>query len=144
MQVRGVDRVRKLLRETPRAADERIAEDLQDWCNQFLVPAIRRNTPIKTGRTRESIHANTPVVRSHKVSLSIDATTPQALRLHEEEYNLGPISARQPPTPEGGVGNKYITRTLRYHARSLRLLLGASLRTTIRKLYPSGAVRTLR
>ena len=145
ISVRGSERVRKFFQETPREMRARIAEDLYDWCDDFLVERVRLNTPIRTGRLRRSLEVTPAVIRGNRVSTGIQSTANHALRMHEAEYQLGPVSRVQPGQPEGGVGRKYVTRVLRYHARSLRLIIGGSVTRTIRKLYPeSGRVRQLR
>ena len=78
------------------------------------------NAPIKSGDLRRSIKHS--VKRDgENVTATIVATEPYALRMHEEltpagPLNLGPISAIQPTTPEGGVGGKFFTRVLDFHA----------------------------
>lgn len=78
------------------------------------------NAPIKSGDLRRSI-AHSVVRDGSNVTAKVVATEPYALRMHEEltpfgPLNLGPISAIQPSTPEGGVGGRFFTRVLDFHA----------------------------
>ena len=123
---------------------KRQGEDLYQWAKDFLLERIRLNTPIKTGALRASEAVQPPEVRGNRLSLRIGSDLNYALRIHEEEFNLGPISRRQPSQPEGGVGNKYITRTVRYHANTVRRLIGGAIQQSIRKRFASGRVRVLR
>lgn len=88
-----------------------------------------------TAHLAERAHANTPILKNKlrpatvqapaKVAGSIvigavhvpnsDPASVYALWIHEGSYNLGPVSALQPPTEEGGVGNKFMSRVAFYH-----------------------------
>src|SRR5262245_19496613 len=92
-----------------------IGKNLEDYVRDFLLERIRLNTPIRTGALRRSIGYLVPRVGSVQSRVTIQSRLPYSLRLHEEIFTLGPISAQQPTTEEGGVGNKYITRPARYH-----------------------------
>lgn len=85
---------------------------------RHLVERSRLNAPIKTGDLRGSLMYEKPrLVASGVIESGIGSDLPYALRWHEEPFNLGPISARQPSTPEGGVGNKYVTRAADYRRK---------------------------
>lgn len=77
----------------------------------------RYNAPIDTGNLRSKLQA-LPVIVSRVQGEGGVGTTgvPYALKMHEAAYKLGPISATQPMTPEGGVGNKYVARVVYKHA----------------------------
>ena len=101
---------------------------------KHVVEHARLNAPILTGDLRKSIGYTKPRFTKQFVAEGfVVSDLPYALRVHEEEFNLGDLSARQPDTPEGGVGNKYITRVIDYHSgaytravmESLLLLLGS-------------------
>ena len=76
----------------------------------------RFNAPILTGNLRGSLQISKPFkVGTDQMAVDFGSTLPYALRWHEEPFELGPISALQPGTPEGGVGNKYIERVINIH-----------------------------
>lgn len=91
---------------------------------EFLAERSKLNAPILSGDLRKGIKP-TPVTEKRKVvegGVGIGVTD-YALRMHEGVYSLGPISAAQPPTPEGGVGRKYTKRVVDFHnSRLLREL----------------------
>ena len=76
------------------------------------------NTPIDTGALRSSIHAAPVIVEGVKGEGGITADVDYAFKMHEGNYGLGPKSAAQPGTPEGGVGPRYISRVVEAHALS--------------------------
>jgi len=55
------------------------------------------------------------MLRKHRLKGFIADNVEYARFMHEGTYNLGPISSQQPPTPEGGVGNRYISRCVMFH-----------------------------
>jgi len=122
-----------------------IGLQIYTYAQGFLLERIKVNTPILTGALRESLYVRGPSVRgTSRATVRIGSDKIYSLRVHEETFNLGPISRQQPGQPEGGVGNKYITRVVTYHREDMRKLLGARVKQEIRKLYASGAVRGLR
>lgn len=71
----------------------------------------RANAPIRTGALRKSIDvAATP--GNGQIAFDFMSDSDYVLQTHEEQYRLGPISAAEPTTVEGGVGNKYFTRVV--------------------------------
>lgn len=98
------------------------ARELEKFAKNYLLERIKLNTPILTGKLRESgkVTVNKTQTRVH---LNISFGTPYALLVHELERPLGPISAKQPAQPEGGVGHKYIERVVDYHADIVAALL---------------------
>jgi hypothetical protein len=92
---------------------------------EFTAERSVANAPILKGPLR----ADMQVLPARRVGDQIIAkvvnTTPYALKQHEDLgppnvnpegwMNLGPVSAVQPGTPEGGVGGKYIQRVVQYH-----------------------------
>lgn len=94
------------------------------------------NAPIDTGDLRRSIMAGKPkeVIGSGdtlEVEIAIIASEPYALKMHEElmphgegRFNLGPLSRDQPPTREGGVGGKYISRAVEKNVKVWEKALG--------------------
>ena len=87
--------------------------------NEVIMPHIversRLNAPILEGDLRSSITFRKPTLIAGGVIVSgVGSDLPYALRWHEEDFNLGPISRLQPATIEGGIGKKYITRVINY------------------------------
>jgi len=78
----------------------------------------RQNAPIDTGEFRKSLYVNY-ILTDKDISFDFGSTMPErVLRLHEEEYRLGPTSKAQPQTKEGGVGNKFFTRVIDFWAET--------------------------
>jgi hypothetical protein len=121
-----------------------VEEVMREYIELELLDRIKVNTPIATGELRESIKLARVDKRSDLVSFVIEADKPYALRVHEGEFRLGARSREQPPQPEGGVGNKYITRVVNYHADDLLDIMGNLPTVIIRKMFPSGVTRTIR
>src|SRR3972149_1306437 len=85
------------------------------------------------GELRASIVPTPVEMRGARVIAGTSANTDYAMRMHEElvakvvkgssasknKLKLGYTSAREPSTPEGGVGGKYIERPYRFHAKSI-------------------------
>lgn len=78
---------------------------------QFLLTRMRANAPILDGDLRKGLFFEIDVKPKH-IEITFGGTEPYTLRRHEEMYHLGPVSLRQPGTPEGGVGRKFMTRVL--------------------------------
>lgn len=74
-----------------------------------------QNAPIKTGDLRASVRPTKPTVSGNRVTVNIVSDIPYALRMHEDFYNLGPLSAQQPQPKEGFVGRKFIQRVIDFH-----------------------------
>lgn len=121
-----------------------LEELITEYVNGYLLERIRLNTPIRTGALRESIVLVKSHARGGKVKFIIESRLPYSLKIHEEEFNLGPVSQQQPPQPEGGVGNKFIERVINYHADDLKQILGSAPTVAVKKLFRSGYTRTLR
>jgi hypothetical protein len=102
---------------------------------QHIAGRAHLNAPIKTGLLRSQIKYTQPVYRSGKwQSVVFTDLVRYAKVMHEalrpygdtemaspsggpaRFFNLGPRSAIQPSTPEGGVGGKYISRIGFYHS----------------------------
>jgi hypothetical protein len=76
--------------------------------------AIRRakkNAPIDTGALRKSIDVEV-VQHRGEIEFTFVSNANYVIKVHEEQYRLGPTSASQPTTEEGGVGNKFFTRVV--------------------------------
>jgi len=118
-----------------------IAKELEKYIQDFLLERIRLNTPIRTGALRRSIGYQAPRVGGARARIVIQSRLPYALRLHEEVFTLGPISAQQPTTEEGGVGNKYISRPARYHVnRTMRTRFTNAVVQDLVKRFPGAHV----
>lgn len=80
----------------------------------FLVFRARFNAPIDKGDLRSSIY-HTPIILTKRGwYFKLAASSNHASFMHEWVYKLGPKSAAQPPTEEGGVGRKYLARVAEY------------------------------
>jgi hypothetical protein len=108
-----------------------VAEQLSQVIMPHVVERARLNAPILEGDLRSSIQFRSPTVSGGVVVTGIGSDLPYALRWHEEDFNLGPISILQPATLEGGIGKKYITRVVNYwnerYKNSLREAVARSL-----------------
>lgn len=72
-----------------------------------------RNTPIRTGALRKSLFVDIEInVTNGTVGFIFGSNLDYALAEHEQDHQLGPLSEKQPKTPEGGVGKKYFTRVI--------------------------------
>jgi len=92
--------------------------DLEEAMTELSRKAAWRsklNAPILTGALRRSIRPIPLKGETTKIFGGVKTgDLPYALKMHEGEYNLGPVSAAQPMTREGGVGRKFITRVFNY------------------------------
>lgn len=134
LRITGMDSLRKTMEDvTKREFQEALAKEMDKEAD-FIVERARLNAPILSGDLRNNLEHSDPVVSTRSnVTVDFGVEDPEiavyAIRWHENEFNLGPVSARQPGTVEGGVGNKYITRVWDYHGeRILRRLTQAVLR----------------
>jgi hypothetical protein len=113
-----------------------------DLVMAHAVKKSKLNAPILTGDLRASIkYEKARATTDGVITSGIGSDLPYALRWHEEEFELGPVSAQQPSTPEGGVGNKYITRALMHRKREyeklfLRGLLSSMLEKKVKTIKP--------
>ena len=144
IEAKGLKELRQNFQELANSVDAQIKEDLEKYLNKVLLNQIRLNTPILSGNLRESLTIQLRSLQKGRVGFNVISDLPYALRVHEEERRLGPVSAIQPEQPEGGVGNKFVERVVHYHAEEIRAVIGKAPLVTVRKLYPSGAVRPLR
>ena len=84
-----------------------------DAIQKDALEKVIRNTPIRTGALRKSLFVNINVnISDGVVSFDFGSDLDYALAEHERDHQLGPISAAQAGTPEGGVGKKYFTRVI--------------------------------
>jgi hypothetical protein len=101
---------------------------------RHAVERSRLNAPILTGELRKSLVYERPrITATGTIETAIGSDLPYALRWHEEPFNLGPVSARQPFTPEGGVGNKYITRAVDYRVKKYGEIIMVAVMEAIKK-----------
>jgi hypothetical protein len=77
---------------------------------------IKLNAPIDTGEFRQSLFVEAEIKSDTIVFHFGSKLEERVYRLHEAQYQLGPTSAVQPNTVEGGVGNKFFTRVIDYWA----------------------------
>ena len=97
----------------------------------------RVNTPIKTGTLRAGYRTSVKSTK-RKVTGTLKNDVPYAWENHEKlspagSRQLGPLSAAQPGTPEGGVGGKFIQRVIQHHAGKYTKMLQGELKGKISK-----------
>lgn len=116
-------KLQKHLKDLPKKHEKALLLGMSEIM-RHVVERSRLNAPILTGALRTSIAYERPRVTAKGIiKTAVGSDIPYALRWHEEPFNLGPISAKQPTTPEGGVGNKYIARAIKYRQRKYEKLL---------------------
>lgn len=86
-----------------------------DKIKQHALERCRLNAPIHDGFFRDSLWVE-PTMEVDYIVFDFGSSAPrgQLLKLHEDEYKLGPISEIQPVTPEGGIGKKFFTRVIEF------------------------------
>lgn len=117
IQLKDKQSVISKLQKFPEKTQISVERLLQDYLEGVLLEKVRENTPIKTGALRRSLRVRRVPSQKHVVKFSIESDLPYALRIHEEEYRN---VQKAEPTPEGGVGNKYIERVVFYHIPELK------------------------
>jgi hypothetical protein len=109
----------------PIAEFEKMMKEVVEYYMSFMVKRAQLNAPIFKNVLRPGISYK-PVRRNYRGAWRMDliasAVNPKngydyAFYMHEGEYNLGKKSASQPPTREGGVGNKFLSRVMEYWFR---------------------------
>lgn len=92
----------------------------------FVARRARANAPIKSGHLRSQIRVTEVEGDSDSFTISIVDDSEYSWLMHEllqpygsGNFNLGPISLAQGPTPEGGVGGRYISRVVFHHSNAL-------------------------
>ena len=111
----GLDQLKGKIDDFHLALGITVHAAVQKIANHVAERAVA-NAPIKTGALRAAMLPVNPGLVSRNVTALVVDTMVYALRMHEDFYNLGPISVQQPMTPEGGVGRKYIERVVHYWA----------------------------
>lgn len=112
-----VTRTQQQLKELQKVYEKVAVKTMQET-TEFLAKRSALNAPILTGALRQSIKAEKPEVKKDVVTGGVVAGGSKinyALKLHEEPFKLGPRSVKQQPQPEGGVGNKYIERVVKFY-----------------------------
>ncbi len=134
-EVQGLHETLKFFTELPALLDQAGTQAIALISADAAVRAVK-NAPVRTGVLRKNIQAGkiTTVRGTIKGGVGVYASGKYpkkynggksfayvALRMHRHLmphatsgglYNLGPLSAAQPGTPEGGVGGGYIERTI--------------------------------
>lgn len=116
-----IRRQRKMATFPPIEQFERMLKEVVEYYMNFLVKRAQLNAPIFKNVLRTSITFQ-PVKRNYRgawqMNLVASAINKKgfdyAFIMHESTYTLGKISAAQPGTVEGGVGNKFLTRVTEY------------------------------
>lgn len=102
-----------------------------------LAERAELNAPIKTGALRASMRPMPIYADSNGVHGGVEDLVPYAAKMHWASYNLGPKSAEQPKTIEGGVatsvgpkglsnigpGRLYITNVWAFHRQKYEKML---------------------
>jgi hypothetical protein len=122
----GFDSVREDILGLPKKLQEALLVIVEEIMIH-IVKRSRLNAPILEGDLRESIKYEKPkITSSGSIESAVGSNLAYALRHHEEPFNLGPISAIQPSTPEGGVGNKFISRAIDYRRKKYAEIIFAA------------------
>ncbi len=97
-------RFRKLPREIFAEVDATLENDALELLGRAnaLVPELERPLLLSGGIDSQKSSA--------KLTFAISYDTPYAIIRHEDEYELGPISAGKSGTQDGPVGRKYLSR----------------------------------
>ncbi len=133
IEVVALESKREAILELPKQMQKAILHVMAEIM-RHAVQKSRLNAPILTGELRKSLVYERPKITAvGTIETAIGSDLPYALRWHEEPFNLGPVSARQPSTPEGGVGNKYITRAINYRAKKYTEVLMVAILEAIKK-----------
>jgi len=143
-QVEFLEMLQKETKKLTTKIPEAIQEQLETYLKEFLLERIRLNTPILTGKLRESLDVKV-TRKGLRVTAVISSDRDYALLMHEVERALGPVSRKQPSQPEGGVGAKFIERVIDYHIEDIRKILGEVPESVlVQKAYKSGRKRNIR
>lgn len=135
VELEGFAPTKKRLKRLPREAKEHLLV-IADVIMEHATIRARLNAPILTEALRNHIRYEEPIIQGGSVLTGIGVTDDPrvyGLRWHEEEFKLGPVSAKQPSTVEGGVGNKYITRVFDYWGKTYVSLMSEGLQQSFDK-----------
>lgn len=138
LRMRGQDEVRANLR----AAFDLIHESLREGDGEIadhIVERAKLNAPILTGDLRSEIQRGPVNWTLSKIICVVEDDVDYAYKMHEllsphgeyAEFHLGPVSQQQPPTEEGGVGGRYITRVADTHASRYENLLAEKVKQVL-------------
>lgn len=111
--------------------EQRLRDTIERWLEMavnFIAERATANAPILSGDLRAAMTATKPEWNGNEIFAKVIDTVPYALLQHEVltpagHFQLGPISAQQPGTPEGGVGGWYIQRVVQHNLPRLEALL---------------------
>jgi hypothetical protein len=103
-----VKRAKIVIRNVEEAVEQQLDDNAQDLLN--------RSDAISPQLTGAHIHTGkvTPLGRFFRV-VSYDED--YSVKIHEDRYNLGPISSRKPPTEDGPVGRRFLARAFDRNAQ---------------------------
>ena len=107
-RVKGAAEVKRRFRKLPReifgAVDEVLENDALELLGRgnALVPELTRDLLLSGNIETKR--------RGGSVQFVIFYDEPYAVRRHEDEYNLGPVSSVKSGTQDGPVGRKYLSR----------------------------------
>lgn len=110
---------------------DKLLREALDKIGKHAEERAKANAPVLDGDLRASIHSTGAKIHGKKIDVAIVSDSPYAYKQHEDltpagAMNLGPISAQQPGTPEGGVGGKFIERVVQYHLSTYEEMLQES------------------
>lgn len=111
IEIEGLDKAKRNTKALPRLVAAAMLAEMGGIGESFAERAAL-NAPILKGDLRGAISA-IPATRGDGGTVMGGAQVSgidYAFWTHEGVYNLGPVSAQQPTTPEGGVGRKYLER----------------------------------
>lgn len=106
-----------------------VLKDALDRIGEHAAERSKANAHILSGALRESLHSTGAKISGKVVKVSVESDLPYALRRHEEPTELGPVSAAQPGTPEGGVGVGFVRRVVQYHKEKYEEMIAEQFRS---------------
>jgi hypothetical protein len=124
VRVKGMDTLKRWCVIIPKSV-EGTAKDAQNVILDHAATRAVLNAPILEGPLRRGIRRTAVRSENGKIQSAVYVRKgiKYAMRRHEEIYNLGPVSRRQPGTVEGGVGRKYISRVFQFHKNKYDVLM---------------------
>lgn len=115
-----------------------LKKEMGDISNELDV-RIDANAPILSGGLRENLAHSDPEIMQETVFVDFGVKDLKyeviAIRLHEQPFQLGPVSKIQPSTVEGGIGSKYIERVFNYHALDILTRLTNTITESIKRKF---------
>lgn len=91
---------------------ELAVEQALNECAEDLLNAAQSLAPLDEGTLMGSGSVDPAIKQNDEMEARVGFNTEYALRMHEDIYNLGPISKQKPSFDGMPVGRKYLSRPL--------------------------------